>query len=47
MVLVFHGIDDIVWEPTPYEKLQEYFFYIKSTTKTIFGKHLLVMWQDM
>ncbi len=30
LVLVFHGIDDIGWEPTPREKLQEYFEYIKS-----------------
>jgi hypothetical protein len=30
LVLVFHGIDDIGWEPTPHEKLQQYFEYIKS-----------------
>lgn len=30
LVLVFHGIDDIGWEPTPHQKLEEYFQYIKS-----------------
>jgi hypothetical protein len=30
LVLVFHGIDDIGWEPTPHQKLREYFEYIKS-----------------
>lgn len=30
LVLVFHGIDDIGWEPTPHEKLRQYFEYIKS-----------------
>jgi peptidoglycan/xylan/chitin deacetylase (PgdA/CDA1 family) len=30
LVLVFHGIEDIGWEPTPHEKLQQYFEYIKS-----------------
>ncbi len=35
LVLVFHGIDDIGWEPTPHEKLQEYFQYIKNNEKDI------------
>jgi len=35
LVLVFHGIDDIGWEPTPHEKLQEYFQYIKSKENNI------------
>ncbi|MGB8705923.1 MAG: polysaccharide deacetylase family protein [Gillisia sp.] len=30
LVLVFHGIDDIGWEPTSHEKLQEYFSYIQN-----------------
>jgi hypothetical protein len=34
-VLVFHGIDDIGWEPTPHEKLQQYFEYIKSNENNI------------
>lgn len=28
LVLVFHGIDDLGWEPTPHEKLADYFRYI-------------------
>jgi len=35
LVLVFHGIDDLGWEPTPHEKLQEYFQYIKSKENNI------------
>ncbi|MGN6531054.1 MAG: polysaccharide deacetylase family protein [Ginsengibacter sp.] len=35
LVLVFHGIDDIGWEPTPHEKLQQYFEYIKSKENNI------------
>ncbi len=35
LVLVFHGIDDIGWEPTPHEKLQEYFQYIKNNEDNI------------
>jgi len=35
LVLVFHGIDDIGWEPTPHQKLEEYFQYIKSKEKDI------------
>ena len=35
LVLVFHGIDDIGWEPTPHEKLQEYFQYIKDKENDI------------
>jgi len=35
LVLVFHGIDDIGWEPTPHEKLQEYFSYIKNRKNNI------------
>ncbi|HSN07527.1 MAG TPA: polysaccharide deacetylase family protein, partial [Hanamia sp.] len=35
LVLVFHGIDDIGWEPTPHEKLQEYFQYIKNKENDI------------
>jgi peptidoglycan/xylan/chitin deacetylase (PgdA/CDA1 family) len=35
LVLVFHGIDDIGWEPTPHEKLQQYFEYIKSNENNI------------
>ena len=35
LVLVFHGIDDIGWEPTPREKLKEYFEYIKSKQNDI------------
>lgn len=35
LVLVFHGIDDIGWEPTSHEKLQEYFSYIKSNENDI------------
>ncbi len=30
LVLVFHGIDDLGWEPTPSSKLEEYFKYIKG-----------------
>ena len=30
LVLVFHGIDSLGWEPTPIPKLEEYFTYIKS-----------------
>jgi len=35
LVLVFHGIDDIGWEPTSHEKLQEYFQYIKNKENNI------------
>ena len=35
LVLVFHGIDDIGWEPTPHEKLHEYFSYIKNRENNI------------
>ncbi len=35
LVLVFHGIDDIGWEPTPHQKLEEYFEYIKSKENNI------------
>jgi peptidoglycan/xylan/chitin deacetylase (PgdA/CDA1 family) len=35
LVLVFHGIDDIGWEPTPHQKLQQYFGYIKSKENDI------------
>lgn len=35
LVLVFHGIDDIGWEPTPHEKLKEYFTYIKNRENNI------------
>jgi peptidoglycan/xylan/chitin deacetylase (PgdA/CDA1 family) len=30
LVLVFHGIDSLGWEPTPIPKLEEYFKYIKD-----------------
>ncbi len=30
LVLVFHGIDSLGWEPTPIPKLREYFKYIKA-----------------
>jgi peptidoglycan/xylan/chitin deacetylase (PgdA/CDA1 family) len=30
LVLVFHGIDSLGWEPTPIPKLEEYFNYIKE-----------------
>ena len=30
LVLVFHGIDSLGWEPTPIPKLEEYFNYIKN-----------------
>jgi peptidoglycan/xylan/chitin deacetylase (PgdA/CDA1 family) len=30
LVLVFHGIDSLGWEPTPIPKLEEYFNYIKA-----------------
>jgi len=30
LVLVFHGIDSLGWEPTPIPKLEEYFNYIKD-----------------
>jgi len=30
LVLVFHGIDSLGWEPTPIPKLEEYFNYIKG-----------------
>ena len=30
LVLVFHGIDTLGWEPTPMPKLEEYFQYIKD-----------------
>jgi len=30
LVLVFHGIDTLGWEPTPIPKLEEYFTYIKK-----------------
>jgi len=35
LVLVFHGIDDIGWEPTTHEKLKEYFTYIKGREDNI------------
>jgi peptidoglycan/xylan/chitin deacetylase (PgdA/CDA1 family) len=35
LVLVFHGIDDIGWQPTPHQKLQQYFEYIKSKENNI------------
>ena len=35
LVLVFHGIDDIGWEPTTHQKLQEYFEYVKSKENNI------------
>ena len=35
LVLVFHGIDDIGWEPTSHKNLQEYFEYIKDKEKDI------------
>jgi peptidoglycan/xylan/chitin deacetylase (PgdA/CDA1 family) len=35
LILVFHGIDDIGWEPTSREKLKEYFEYIKNKQKDI------------
>jgi len=30
LVLVFHGIDSLGWEPTPIPKLEEYFKYMKD-----------------
>ena len=30
LVLVFHGIDTLGWEPTPIPKLEEYFQYIRA-----------------
>lgn len=30
LVLVFHGVDDIGWEPQPSDKLETYFKYIQS-----------------
>src|SRR6201995_1896548 len=30
LVLIFHGIDSLGWEPTPIPKLEEYFKYIKD-----------------
>lgn len=30
LVLVFHGIDSLGWEPTPIPKLRDYFEYIKA-----------------
>lgn len=30
LVLVFHGIDSLGWEPTPIPKLEEFFNYIKN-----------------
>jgi peptidoglycan/xylan/chitin deacetylase (PgdA/CDA1 family) len=33
LVLVFHGIDDIGWEPVSHQNLEEYFQYIKSKDK--------------
>ena len=35
LVLVFHGIDNIGWEPTSHEKLKEYFQYIKNREDNI------------
>lgn len=35
LVLVFHGIDDIGWQPTPHEKLKDYFSYIKARENNI------------
>lgn len=35
LVLVFHGIDDIGWEPTPHQKLHDYFTYIKNRENKI------------
>ena len=35
LVLVFHGIDNIGYEPTPHEKLKQYFEYIKSRENNI------------
>jgi hypothetical protein len=34
-VLVFHGIEGIGWEPTPAQKLEEYFKYIQSKENDI------------
>ena len=33
--MVFHGIDNIGWEPTSHEKLTEYFQYIKNKENNI------------
>jgi len=35
LVLVFHGVNGIGWEPLPSSKLQSYFKYIKSHNKDI------------
>jgi hypothetical protein len=35
LVLVFHGIEGIGWEPTPAQKLEEYFQYIQSKENDI------------
>jgi peptidoglycan/xylan/chitin deacetylase (PgdA/CDA1 family) len=35
LVLVFHGIDDIGWQPLTHQELDEYFQYIKSKEKDI------------
>jgi peptidoglycan/xylan/chitin deacetylase (PgdA/CDA1 family) len=35
LVLVFHGIEGIGWEPTPAQKLEEYFKYIQSKENDI------------
>jgi peptidoglycan/xylan/chitin deacetylase (PgdA/CDA1 family) len=35
LVLVFHGVDDIGWEPRTGEELQEYFSYIQSLQKEL------------
>lgn len=35
LVLVFHGIDHIGWEPTSHEKLKKYFQYIKKHENSI------------
>lgn len=35
LVLVFHGVDDIGWQPLTHQELDEYFQYIKSKEKDI------------
>lgn len=35
LVLVFHGVDDIAWQPLSHQNLHEYFQYIQSNEKNI------------
>ena len=35
LVLVFHGIDSLGWEPTPISKLEEYFKYIRDREENL------------